>query len=80
MKKAAEIRQSACRGCGNKLVLYGQTKEQTAKMRLNMNAIFLDLYSSNEKQNMTAAVKEIIKEFTEIATTGIGEIEKRIAA
>ena len=80
MKKADVIMQSACRGCGNKLVLYGQTKEHTVKIRLNTNAIFLDLYSSNEKQNITTAINEIIIEFTKIATTGIGEIEKRIAA
>jgi hypothetical protein len=42
MKNADARMQSACKGCGHKLVLYGQTKEQRPKIRLNMNAIFLE--------------------------------------
>ena len=42
MKNAEAIMQSACKGCGHKLVMYGQTKEHRPKIRLNINAIFLE--------------------------------------
>jgi hypothetical protein len=42
MKYADKIRQSACNGWDQKVVLYAQTNEHTAKIRLNINAIFLD--------------------------------------
>jgi hypothetical protein len=42
MKNADAIMQSACNGCGYKVVLYDQTKEHRPKIRLNVNAIFLE--------------------------------------
>jgi hypothetical protein len=57
-------------------VLYGQIKEHTLKIRLNANAIFLDLYISSEKKKMITEINEIISEFTKSPTACIGGIEK----
>jgi len=61
-------------------VLYGQTKEHTPYIRPNRNPIFLDPYTSIEKQNITRDVNDIINEFTKRPTTATGETEKTVAA
>jgi hypothetical protein len=43
-----------------------------------MNAVLLEPYRSNEKQNITRAVKVIIKELTEKAISETGFTDKKI--
>ena len=66
-------------GCGNSVVLYGNIKEHTVNMRPNTNAIFLERYISNEKQNTTKDISAIISEFTKNATKNIGDIDRTVA-
>ncbi len=70
----------ACSGCTQKVVLYGQTKEQTPNITLDANDIFLDLLRSNEKQKITTQVNEMKIEFTKSPIIAIGETESSIAA
>jgi hypothetical protein len=79
MKYAALIRHSACKGIDQKLVWYGQIKEPTPNIKLSTKAIFLELYISIAKRNMTTEISEIIIELKKRAMTGIGEIENELA-
>jgi hypothetical protein len=48
-------------------------------MRPSINAILLEPYKSDEKQNMTRAVNAIITELTESAISDTGFTDKKVA-
>jgi hypothetical protein len=74
-KNIEDIRSSPCNGCTQKVVLYGQTKEQTEKTKPKAKANFVERLSSTEIQKITIAVREMNNEFANNPTEVIGVID-----
>jgi hypothetical protein len=66
-------------GCTQNVELYGQTKVQTANIRLSTNAIRFEFLISIIVQKIVMAVRDKNKELTSNPTVTNGETDRRVA-